>query len=568
MSGLDRHRYSPVASALTPRTARSRDGEDAIKASSIGDEDMAFETRAYGATDRHTLLDGALSSGEVDEGEVVVDGEDQATTFVWILVCTASISGLLFGYDTGVISGTLISIRSDLGHALSSREMELVTSSTTFGALLGGLGAGALSDVVGRKPVLALANVVFVAGAAGQAVSHTVAAMTAGRFVVGLAVGLASCVAPLYIGELAPTKLRGRLVTINIVAVTLGQVIAYAIGAIFEQRPGGWRYMVGLGAVPAVLQLCAFSVLPESPRILLVRARRAEATSVLARIYPRAARADIDRKADVMDRAVRQAVALEQTTTWAQRAAGLVRVGSNRRALIIGCALMALQQLSGFNTLMYYSATLFAMLGFRNATATGLLIALVNFGATLVALRVVDPVGRRRVMLYSVPGMVGALLAAAVAFYALTRETGGVLVDGHAYARAPASLVLAAMLAFVAAYAVGCGNIPWQQGELFRLEVRGIATGVCTAVCWSANLLVGATFLSLLAHATPAGAFGLYALVAALGWVFVYACYPETSGLSLEQVCGLFEHGWGVEEGAAIWAKRARGAQNESASAG
>lgn len=174
-------------------------------------------------------------------------------------------------------------IGTDLGAPLTTLQKEVITSATTLGALLGALGAGALSDAKGRKAVLALANIVFLVGALLQAASTAVSPMVLGRFIVGLGVGLASCIAPVYIGELAPTRMRGRLVTVNSVVTTFGQVVAYGespsdqrssvkalwqltagIGAAFARAPAGWRWMVGLGALPAVVQLVSLFFLPES----------------------------------------------------------------------------------------------------------------------------------------------------------------------------------------------------------------------------------------------------------------------------------------------------------------
>ncbi|BEI95630.1 hypothetical protein CcaverHIS631_0105790 [Cutaneotrichosporon cavernicola] len=450
---------------------------------------------------------------EVDEAAVVVLGEDTVTPFVWALVCAAAISGLLFGYDTGVISGTLVVIGTDLGAELTTHQKEAITSATTLGALFGGLGAGALSDARGRKGVLFLANIVFIVGALLQAAAHAVSTMVVGRFIVGLGVGLASCIAPLYIGELAPTRMRGRLVTVNAVVCTFGQVVAYTIGALFARAPGGWRWMVGLGALPAAVQLASLGFLPESPRILLLRGDTRAVERVLARVYPLATKGDVARKVEIMARAVAQSVEIEKTTTMRQRAASLFRVGAYRRALVIGCGLQALQQACGFNTLMYYSASIFAAMGFKNATATGLIIATVNCVFTLVALKIIDPIGRRPIMLYTVPLMALALFSTSFFFGQLTHGTDGVLVPGTEYPRSQALLVLLSMMFFVAAYATGSGNIPWQQGELFPLEVRGLGTSLCTATNWSVNLLVAATFLSLMEAATPAGAFALYAVV-------------------------------------------------------
>ncbi|KAG6896153.1 hypothetical protein C0992_009945 [Termitomyces sp. T32_za158] len=157
-----------------------------------------------------------MDTGEISELAVVAEGEEKTTWFVWILVLCSTISGLLFGYDTGVISGALVSIGSDLGPAqLTNGQKEFITSSTTLGALLGGLVAGVMSDWTGRRLVLGIADIIFIGGAIGQAVCHTVWSMIGGRFLIGIGVGLAACISPLYIQELSPTRLRGRMVVLK-----------------------------------------------------------------------------------------------------------------------------------------------------------------------------------------------------------------------------------------------------------------------------------------------------------------------------------------------------------------
>ncbi|KIR40788.1 MFS transporter, SP family, solute carrier family 2 (myo-inositol transporter), member 13 [Cryptococcus deuterogattii 99/473] len=483
--------------------------------------------------DMSKLVERVAHLGEVDEGAIIVEGEDKVTKFVWMLVSAAAISGLLFGYDTAAISGMLVIIKDGLGTILSSWQKEMITSATTLGALLGGLAAGCISDFIGRRLVIVFANIAFIGGSFCQAAGHTVAAMIAGRFIVGLGVGLASCIVPLYIGELAPTMIRGRLVTINCVAITLGQVVAYAIGAGFQNVHNGWRWIVGLGAVPSFVQLAAIGFLPESP--------------ITAKIYPLAKIEQVDRKVEIMKAAVDQSIEYNANSTWLERLKSLVMVGTNRRALIIGCGLQAAQQLCGFNTLMYYSATIFSMLGFNNATAVGLIVATVNFLFTFVALKA-NPVGRRRTMLFTLPIMIFALILAAIFFKYLTLPTNGILIENHDYPRSLSILVLFSMLLYVAGYATGLGNIPWQQGELFRLEVRGIGTSICTAINWACNLLIAGTFLSLMDAATPSGAFGIYAGFCMIGWLFCWFLYPETSGLSLEEVYFVFEEGFGIKK--------------------
>ncbi|KAG5730846.1 Myo-inositol transporter 1 [Termitomyces sp. T112] len=490
-----------------------------------------------------------IDTGEISELAVVAEGEERTTWFVWMLVLCSTISGLLFGYDTGVISGALVTIGSDLGPAqLSNGQKELITSSTTLGALLGGLVAGIMSDWTGRRLVLGIADVIFIGGAVGQAVCHTVWSMIGARFLIGIGVGLAACIAPLYIQELSPTRLRGRMVVLNVVMITLGQVIAYGIGAGFENATGGWRWMVGLGAVPAGIQCLLLYFLPESPRILIRRGDMVSARTVMSRIYALAQPEEVELKVKVLHAAVQKSIEITNTTTFVQRFKSMLFDHINRRALIVACGMQAFQQLCGFNTLMYYSATLFKEIGFDQPTAVGLIISGTNFVFTLVALKWIDRIGRRKIMVWSAPGMIFGLTLASISFHYLTRKTGGNLIDGTQYSTAWSAIVLVSMIVFVASYATGLGNVPWQQGELFGLEVRGIGTSLSTATNWAGNLLIGSTYLSLMAKITPAGAFGFYAGLCLLGWIFVLACFPETAGLSLEEVRMVFRNGFGIRE--------------------
>ncbi|KAI0922652.1 hypothetical protein AcW1_002758 [Taiwanofungus camphoratus] len=405
-----------------------------------------------------------------------------------------------------------------------------------------------LSDYLGRRPVLAIADVIFIGGAIGQAVCHTVWSMIGGRFVIGFGVGTAACIAPLYIQELSPTRLRGRMVVVNVVAITGGQVIAYGIDAAFENMHGGWRWMVGLGTVPAGLQFISLCFLPESPRILIRRGNFEAARAVMTRIYACATPEQLDLKLKVLIAAVKQSVEIANSTTFFQRCTSILVNPINRRALIVGCGLQAFQQLCGFNTLMYYSATLFKEIGFNKPIAVGLIISGTNFVFTLFALKYIDIIGRRRIMIISSPGMIFGLTLASISFHYLTRKTGGYLVDGTQYSRAWSAIVLLSMIFYVAFYATGLGNVPWQQGELFGLDVRGIGTSLATTTNWGANLLINSTYLSLMNKITPAGAFGFYAGLCLLGWLFCLFCFPETAGLSLEEVQMVFQHGFGIKE--------------------
>lgn len=263
--------------------------------------------------------------------------------------------------STGVISSTLISIGPSLSRPLTTLDKSLITSSTSFFALLASPPTGLLADTLGRKPVILIASFLFILGALWQAQSHTVFSMIVGRSIVGVAVGSASFVVPLYIGELSPSPFRGRLVTVSSLFITGGQVVAYLVGWAFSEREQGWRWMVGLGAAPAVVQTVMLLFMPETPRFLVQRGRRGEARGVLARVYGK--EEGVGRVVQGVLRRVEREVREEEMgrveggdKSWKGRVGrvvdsfqALVAEGPNRRALIIACMLQGFQQLCGFN---------------------------------------------------------------------------------------------------------------------------------------------------------------------------------------------------------------------------
>lgn len=484
------------------------------------------------------------------------------SSFAWALTFAAAISGFLFGYDTGVISSTLVSIGNDLGHPLTTFDKSLITSCTSLGALFASPVAGLLADRVGRKPIILLADVLFIAGALCQAGVISVPGMVAGRTIVGFAVGGASLVVPLYISELSPAAFRGKLVTLSVLFITAGQVIAYIIGYTLSMQRNGWRWMVGFGAAPAVLQFGLMLMLPESPRWLVKDGRSQQARDVLRKVYAAGKDHAVEEvlhaiKAEIVDAdATSNNISTSGTGNklyiWLTRArnrfAELFCVGSNRRALTIACMLQGLQQLCGFNSLMYFSATIFSLLGFYSPTLTSLSIAVTNFVCTLLALMIIDHVGRRRILLLSIPVMVLGLGLCSVAYECLGRPSWNHSTSG-VDARSPwAVVILVAMVTYVCGYAIGLGNIAWQQSELFSMSVRSLGSGLATATNWGSNFVVGLTFLPMMEYLTPFWTFAIYSLICVTGWVCCWAIYPETKELSLEDVRGLLRDSYGVEE--------------------
>ncbi|KAI4256213.1 MAG: hypothetical protein LQ352_002170 [Teloschistes flavicans] len=485
--------------------------------------------------------------------------------FIWALSFTAGISGLLFGYDTGVISATLVSIGSDLSRPMSTLDKSLITSSTSLFALIASPLAGVLADRLGRRSVVLVADVLFAVGALWQALAGSVAGMIIGRSIVGLAVGGASLVVPLYIAELSPSAFRGMLVTLSILFITGGQVIAYLLGYALVQKAHGWRWMVGLGALPAFVQFALLLMLPETPRWLVKAGKENLARNVLRKVYASKNNVNSERVLRSIQKEVREEEAMSKLVSPAlpendplpslihsqHRMTELLFVGGNRRALVIACMLQALQQLCGFNSIMYFSATIFSLLGFTSPILTSLSVALTNFACTLIALLIIDRVGRRAILLRSIPVMIFGLVLCSISyrFLGFPSQDANILQDIQSAAYSPwATLIVISLVIFVCGYAIGVGNIAWQQSELFPLSVRSLGSGIATATNWGSNFVIGLTFLPMMEYLTPVWTFALYALICLGGWICAWRIYPETKGLGLEDMRGLLKDGWGVKE--------------------
>lgn len=444
---------------------------------------------------------------------------------------------------------------------MSDWEKEMATSATSLGALIGSLGAAFPSDWFGRKVVIALANVVFIVGAIVQAAAHNKATLIVGRLIVGIGVGVASMIVPLWIGELAPTHLRGRLVTLNVAFLTLGQVIANGVGAGFVNVKGGWRYTVAGGAIPAIISLFSMAWLPESPRFDGRRGRVDKVNRTFRRIFPNATEEYCRMRAEEVCKSV-QEVQGGTTQLPLYKRIRLMFTGPNARALAIAAGLQALQQLSGFNTLMYYSATIFESVGLKNPVAVSMVVSVTNFLGTVIAFWFIDIVGRRRAIVYTVPIMSAALVFASICFNFMVPGNPSKISPDMPINKVWADLLIVAFIIYVLFYALGLGNVPWQQGELFSIETRAIAASIATATNWGCNLLINATYLSLSNAITPSGAFGFYAGLCALGAVLCIFGFPDTRQLSLEEVHYIFRDSWGIREADRLRAEKAEIAQS------
>ncbi|KAI5477346.1 MFS transporter, SP family, arabinose:H+ symporter [Pseudohyphozyma bogoriensis] len=511
-------------------------------------------------------------AGVVDETSIVVEGEDKITGYTWYLAFIAGLSGFLFGWDTAVIGGALGNIGTALDNkALNPTESEWAVAGLSCGALVGALVGGVYADIVGRKPVLIVGDVCFVLGAVLICASFSFIQFVVGRVVMGLGVGIASLICTLYLSELAPTKVRGRLVATQAVMVTGGQLIAYAVAAGLDNVHNGWRILFGKFihwiSIPfGFMQAAGMHFLPESPRFDVVAGHHDRATKTLAQVYPYATPEQIDLKLKVIQLSADISNSLKVAhPSVLERLKILVTTGRYRRCVTITVTLFTIQNFSGFNTLLYYSSTLFGAAGFNNSSAVGILVAGVNALMSVISMFTVDRIGRRRYFLITLPVMTIALVIASISFYKMTLTTNGELLDDPAieYPRDWTGVMIGMFVLFIIGYSPACGSLPYTAIELVPLEIRGLGAAITTGAQWAGNIVISATYLTLLhSRLRATGLYGVFAGICLLGFIFVYFCYPEASGLSLEETATLFEEGFGVRKAQRLRASHKQAAQS------
>jgi len=439
-----------------------------------------------------------------------------------LIASIAALGGLLFGYDTGVISGALLFLRQ--AFHLSPFMEGVVTSIALAGAALGAAFGGVLADRFGRKPVILLTAAIFVVGAVISAAAATLSLLLLGRLLVGIGIGVSSMLAPLYLAETAPAEARGALVSLNQLMITIGILVSYLVGYAFAAS-GEWRWMLGLGGLPGVILATGMLFLPETPRWLAGHGRMEDARTALSRLRGSdTATADIDREVAELRSDLRRE----------DRARRREEMGATalRRPLIIGVGLAIFQQVTGINTVIYFAPTIFQSAGLASASASILATAgvgAVNVLMTVVAIRLIDRVGRRALLLTGLVGMMLALCVLALGF--LLGASSGAL----------GWIVALSLMAYVACFAIGLGPVFWLLiSEIFPLAVRARGMSIATIANWGSNLIVALTFLSLLHIVGRPGTFFLYAALTLAAFVFTRALVPETKGRSLEAI----ESGW------------------------
>ena len=439
--------------------------------------------------------------------------------YVYLATAISALGGLLFGYDVGVISGAILFIKQEF--SLSPTMEEIVVSSVLLGSLAGAAIGGVLADRLGRRKLLIVTAIVFGCGAIGAALAPGTATLVTARLVAGMAIGIASFVAPLYISEISPVAIRGKLVSINQVALTCGIVISYLIDYAFAGSQA-WRWMFAMAVVPAVAFGTGLMFIPNSPRWLVARGHTDQARAVLKEIR---SPDEVESELGQIGQSVSQ-----QKGTWSELLSPLLR-----SAMIVGVGLAIAQQVTGINTVIYYAPTILKFAGMSSAPAAILAsvgVGVVNVLLTLVAMQLIDRVGRRPLLLVSLAGMAVSLFVLGLAF------------SLPQFSSSLAWIAIGSLMVYVGSFAVGLGPVFWLiLSEIYPLGIRGRAMSVGTIANWGANLIVALSFLTLTQVLGKPVTFWLYGGVTIAAWLFAFFLVPETKGKTLEQIEAHFRAG-------------------------
>ena len=436
--------------------------------------------------------------------------------YVYKATIVAAVGGLLFGYDTAVVAGAIGFIEKR--YDLSSAMVGWVASCALIGCIAGAMFAGKLSDGIGRKKVLILSAILFAVSSIGILLPMSLDWFIFFRIIGGLGIGIASMLAPMYISEIAPAPIRGRLVSINQLGIVSGILLIYFVNATIAGWHDeawnvsiGWRWMFGSGVFPSVIFLALLFFVPESPRWLAQKQRWNDAEFILAKVNgARKAKTELDE--------IKAALNIEKNSF-----SDIVKPGV-RKALMIGIILCIFSQVTGINAIMYYAPEIFKATGDASSSALmqTVLVGVINVLFTLVAIKYVDKWGRRTLLLIGSSGMAVCLAIVGSAFY---------------FGFAEGYLVLIAILAYISFFAISLGPLAFVViSEIFSNRNRGAAMSVCIFFLWTSVYLVSQTFPMLLASIGSAFTFWIYMVMAIVAFFFILKMIPETKGKSLEEI--------------------------------
>lgn len=436
--------------------------------------------------------------------------------FVYFISAIAAFGGLLFGYDTAVIAGAIGFIETKF--QLSPAMTGWAASSAIWGCVIGAMGAGYMSDKFGRKKILIITAILFAISAIGAAIPTTLNQFVIARIIGGIGVGAASMLSPLYISEIAPADKRGMLVTLYQLAIVLGINIIYFVNLLIAGSGTeqwnidmGWRYMLGSGIIPSALFLVALFLVPESPRWLASKNREGEALKILEKVNGKVA-------AGLVMADIRNTLHEEKGTIGELFAPGL------RTAMIIGVFLALFSQITGINAIIYYAPEIFKSVGFGTDSALlqTVIIGVTNTLFTFVAIKYIDKLGRRKLLLIGVTGMIICLFGVGTVFH---------------FQLSSGPLLLIFILGFIASFGCSLGPIPWViMSEIFPTKTRGIAMSIATLTLWIGVVLITQLTPVLLSEAGGAVTFWIFGANSIFLLLFTYKMIPETKGKTLEEI--------------------------------
>lgn len=440
---------------------------------------------------------------------------DASPAYVWLIGLAAALGGFLFGFDTGVIGGAMPALEKHF--QMDARQLGFAVASVFIGSIFGGIVGGRLSDLFGRKKILILTGLCFLLSAMLTAVAETILLFNVGRFIGGLGIGISICIVGVYLAELAPARMRGRIVSLNQLVITFGILVSYFVGWAFTalgdeqwQQSIGWRWAFGIQAIPSIVFILALIRIPESPRWLLQQGRVDEAKRILTRV-------DGHASASAAIEALEKTLHVERITVQQLLKPGI------RNALMIGIMLSLFDQITGINIVIYYIQKILLQLGFSESQARQgmLLLGLNNFVTTIAALSIIDRIGRKPLLIYCPLGMAISMFFVGFQFYS---------------SALPPIMVLLAIMAFCFFYALGPGPVNLLiLAEIFPTHVRGFAAGTSTLFMWVSCYLISERFPQWLEW-SEAGTFWILAVMCVLYALFGWLVVPETRGKSLEQI--------------------------------
>lgn len=453
---------------------------------------------------------------------------------IYIIAMIAATGGLLFGFDTGVISGAIPFFQKDFG--IDNNMIELITSAGLLGAILGALFCGRLTDRLGRKKVILASAVIFAVGAIWSGVAVDAWNLVLARLFLGIAIGVSSFAVPLYIAEISPAKVRGMLVSMFQLMVTIGVLVSYLSDLYFadEGDMSCWRPMFYVGVIPACILLVGMIFMPETPRWLMSKGRHSESIRILKRI-------EGEKQAKDSFQQMQEEIKRSETekSGWKELLQPWLRT-----PLIICIGIMFFQQFVGINTVIYYSPKIFLMAGFDGAVAAiwaSVGVGLVNVIFTVVSVYFVDRLGRRKLYFIGLSGIVVSLLLLGLCFVYVNQ-----LGDSVKW------VAILLIFCYVAFFAISIGPLGWLIiSEIFPLKLRGLGASLGSLSVWLFNSIVSFTFFKIVKALTipgkeilmegedlgnPAGAFWFYGGIAFLALIWGYFYVPETKGVSLEQI--------------------------------